>query len=91
LQDNFGGERLTFDAQPEQTLLMVVDGYSRSTGSYQLGIDCLCGPTATQIAEGAWRLQVSRRWNGDSAITTPSAPLDEADYQPVEDGPVYEV
>jgi hypothetical protein len=85
-------ERIELSGAPERTLLVVVDGYGGSSGTYTLAVDCLCGPGAVDFGDGTWRLQADRRWAGDFASApTSSTPLDEADYEPLAAAVAYDV
>jgi len=83
-----GVETLSFDAEAGSTQLAVVDGYDGASGHYALQVDCLCGAAAAAFADGAWVLEVDRRWSGQAAdVQLPGDRLDDSDYEAVADGP----
>jgi hypothetical protein len=85
-------ESIELSGAPERTQLVVVDGYNGSSGTYALAVDCLCGAGAADFGDGTWRLQADRRWGGDfAAAPTSSTPLDEADYEPLDEAKTYDV
>jgi len=89
LQTNEG---VAFQSEAKRDYAVAVDGYSESSGSYVLTVDCLCTDADISLANDEWLLRVNRRWNGDpTAVTSPSAPLPQDDYEPVTDGPSYEI
>lgn len=87
-------EAVAFQSEPARDYVVVVDGYSESSGSYVLTVDCLCtdSDSGIDLSDGEWLLRVNRRWNGDpTSVTSPAAPLPQEDYEPVSDGPSYEI
>ncbi|MBN1948002.1 MAG: hypothetical protein JW797_20205 [Bradymonadales bacterium] len=85
-------ETVSFQSQAEQIHYIVVDGYDGASGRYTIQTDCLCGSLEPDFADGEWVMQVDRRWNGELGdIQLPTDPLEEEDYEPVEDGASYTV
>ncbi len=85
-------ESVAFQQEAGQTRFVSVDGYDDASGTFALEADCLCGTGAAPFGDGPWRLQVDRRRNhAASGGQFPDDPLDEKDYEPVQDGPTYAV
>jgi hypothetical protein len=85
-------ELVRFQAEAGRDYVVAVDGYSGASGSYALSVNCLCGDSAVDLADGEWLLQVNRRWNGDlTGIDSSSTPLPQEDYEPTSDGTSYVV
>jgi len=83
-------ELIGFQAEAGRGYVVAVDGYSGSSGSYALSVNCLCSDI--ELADGEWRLRVNRRWNGDlTGVTSPATPLPQEDYEAVSDGTTYVV
>jgi hypothetical protein len=83
-------EAVAIDARARIPYSVVVDGYDRAFGDYDIAADCLCGAITTDFSDGEWQLKIDRRWNRENA-QFPTDPLDEKDYDPVSDGPTYSV
>jgi len=86
------GEEVEFDVKAGGHYFVVVDGYAGASGAFDISVDCTCGAKLPAFADGFWEMHVDRKLKdlpGD--VQFPTDPLDEEDYEPVEDGPVYPV
>jgi len=86
------GEEVAFDVTAGAQYFVVVDGYAGASGTYDIAVDCQCGADLPAFADGNWEMHVDRKWKGlPGDVQFPTDPLDEEDYEPVDDGPVYAV
>jgi hypothetical protein len=85
-------EEVTFGAIAGAEYFVVVDGYAGASGSYQVRVECSGSSKETGLTDGIWQMHVDRKLKGlPGDVQFPSDPLDEEDYEPVDDGPVYKV
>ncbi len=87
-----GIETVTFTTEADRAYFVIVDGYDGASGTYVVETDCLCGTYGGGLADGEWVMQVNRQWDHESGnVLIPLEPLDEEDYQHVDDGASYSV
>lgn len=69
----------------------MVQGIARIAGV--VGLAACTGSTAPdELTDGGWSLHVDRTWTAPAeGVSSPSDPLDEADYETTAAGPVYPV
>ncbi len=86
------GEEVVFDVKAGGEYFVVVDGYAGASGTYEIAVECKCSAELPSFTDGSWEMHVDRKLKGlPGDVQFPTDPLDEEDYEPVDDGPVYPI